>query len=451
MSDPRIQFLIDNLQESLDVEVKNWLGGLGSNEEKSKFAKEIIALANNGGGYIFIGFGDKGAGHPGLTPLTSEKEAFTQDAIAAVVNSYITPAFQCSLGWYRRAGSQIKHPVISVPGGHRTPVFAKRSSPDGAEATERLQNNVVYVRRPGGQSEPPRSQDDWAKLLERLVKARQGDLLDAIREILNPLNTLAEPASTLLEWQDESLKAWQSRISALKPGDGRRLESGYWSFAFLVLLDNPPSLAEINDALRKGLSHLSGWPPFTYLHQTPMRPVAQGDVMEAWLANTHDQNQFIDHNGDNDFWRVSRSGKGFLLRPMQEDEPGYLSNRYPPPQGKSFDLTLPIYRMAELLKLVEAFGLKFADENARYDVLLRYYGMKDRTLQQHKWEYALRDGARCHSEMLESRLSGIISELSTNIEERVFALLTPVFEQFDFTKLPKVIVDNVVKEALTYR
>jgi hypothetical protein len=451
MSDPRIQFLIDNLQESLDVEVKNWLGGLGSGEEKSKLAKAIIALANNGGGYIFIGFEDKGPGHPEIQPQADEAEGFTQDAIAAVINSYITPAFQCSLGWYQRDGSQLKHPVITVPGDHRTPVWAIRSSPDGGEATERLQNNVVYVRRPGGQSEPPRSQDDWEKLLERLVKARQGDLLDAIRDILNPRNTLTAPASTLVDWRDECLEAWKARISGLKPDDGRRLESGYWSFAFEVHLDKPPSLKELNDALKEGLSRLSGWPPFTYLHQAPMRPVAKGDVIEAWLADSHDPNDFVEYDRHSDFWRVSRSGKGFILRPMQEDEPGFLSNRFPRPEGKFFDWILPTYRMVELLKVVEAFGLKFSDENAQYDVLLRYCGTKDRTLQQHKWEYALRDGARCHSEMLESRLSGIISELGTNIEERVFVLLTPIFEQFEFTKLPKVLVDNVAKEALTYR
>ena len=54
------QYLIDNLQEGLQVEVKNWLGGLKDNHHKAKLAKEIIALANSGGGQIFIGFNDKG-------------------------------------------------------------------------------------------------------------------------------------------------------------------------------------------------------------------------------------------------------------------------------------------------------------------------------------------------------------------------------------------------------
>jgi predicted HTH transcriptional regulator len=68
MSDSKIQFLINNLHENLEVEVKNWLNGLQSNDEKATLAKEIIALANHGGGYIFIGFEDEGDGHPWNAP-----------------------------------------------------------------------------------------------------------------------------------------------------------------------------------------------------------------------------------------------------------------------------------------------------------------------------------------------------------------------------------------------
>lgn len=449
MTDARIQFLINNLQETLDVEVKNWLGGLRSKEDKSKLAKEIIALANNGGGYVFIGFEDQGAGHPEILPAPDEEKGFTQDAIAALVNRYITPAPQCSIGWYQRKHSSIKHPVITVPGDHRTPVWAKRSSPDGG-AEKALQDGTVYVRRPGGQSEPACTQDDWEKLLERLVKARQGELLGAIRGILHPPDALIAPDPTLLEWHNECIEIWKARTNSLRERDGRRLESGYWSFSFEVVLEETPTLRELNQALQNGLARYSGWPPFTYVNKNPLRPVAKGDVVEAWLANSHDPSVYVEDAQHNDFWRVSRLGKGFLLRPMQEDDPGYLINRYPRPQGKFFDWTLPVYRTTELFKAVESFGLRFADQNAKYEVLLKYYGMDGRTLQQHSFRYNLNDGARCHSDIVESRQDGIIAEIQTNIEERVHALLSPVFEQFSFSSLPKVLVDNVVKKTLSY-
>ena len=63
-----LQQLAENLRETLDVEVKNWLGGLQEHTEKAKLAKEIIALGNHGGGYLFIGFSDD-EGHPEICLL----------------------------------------------------------------------------------------------------------------------------------------------------------------------------------------------------------------------------------------------------------------------------------------------------------------------------------------------------------------------------------------------
>lgn len=64
----RIEHLINNLTERLDVEVKNWLNGPRTNDDKARLAKEIIALANSVGGDIFIGFEDEGAGHTAGMP-----------------------------------------------------------------------------------------------------------------------------------------------------------------------------------------------------------------------------------------------------------------------------------------------------------------------------------------------------------------------------------------------
>ena len=77
MPDEKIQFIADNLQENLEVEVKNWLNGLQAKSDKAILAREIIALANHGGGYIFIGFDDKGATLPEIAPAVGELEAFT--------------------------------------------------------------------------------------------------------------------------------------------------------------------------------------------------------------------------------------------------------------------------------------------------------------------------------------------------------------------------------------
>ena len=47
--------LINEPRETLDVEVKEWLD-LTDNDHRAMIAKEVIALANHGGGFLVIGF-----------------------------------------------------------------------------------------------------------------------------------------------------------------------------------------------------------------------------------------------------------------------------------------------------------------------------------------------------------------------------------------------------------
>ncbi|WP_409562239.1 ATP-binding protein [Hyphomicrobium sp. B1] len=443
MTDEQIQALINNLQEGLYVEVKNWLGGLAEERERARLAKEIIALANSGGGAIFIGFDDTAQGHPEIAPEQGHLEAFSQDRIAAVVARYVTPPCQCRVAYAQRLGSEIRHPVIIVPGDHRTPLWASRADPE----QRILQTDRVYVRRPGGASEPSRTQDDWEKLIDRLVKARQDDLLTAMRKVINPLaETDQTPRPNLEEWDRESYAAWTAKIAQLAADSPHRLAEGHWTFSFSIEGFQAESLNALNEMLRQDMPAYSGWPPFTYLQAEGRRPVARGDLIEAWLAN------LADNNGEtSDYWRISRDGKGFLLRPMQEDRADFMANRMPRPQPPLFDWILPIYRVTELLKFVEALALRFAGANSQISVILRYYSAVGRRLCCHSLRWNVLEGARCAEESISSSLTFPTEEIGINIEERVQALLVPIFEQFEFTELRKAIVDRVVQEVLGNR
>ncbi len=434
-----------NLSEGLDVEIKNWLNGLKSNDDKSKLAKEIIALANSGGGRIYIGFDDKGDKFPEIQPQKDELNAFTQDSIASVVNRYVTPPCQCSVSYHQQKDSTISHPVISVPGGHRVPVWAKRGSSDN----KTLRSETIYIRRPGGASEPPRTQDDWEKLLDRLVRARQDELLVAIRDVLNPPQVVIPPEDNLYQWDNMCLRLWTDKINVLQESDARRNKNGYWTVSFQIDNFNRPSLATLKKSLATEMPTYSGWPPFTYLEFAPRKPSASGDEIEAWLAESHSVDELVNVDDRADYWRVSNRGKGFLLRPMQEDRTEYLSNIFPRPARPYFSWTLPIYRMSEVLKFVEALAEKFADKNSQFSLLLNYYGTNDRQLVHSDFNYILFEGAKCSQSKIESSLNGNVSQIGLNLAELVFTLLTPIYEQFDFTELPRALVNSVVQEVMS--
>jgi hypothetical protein len=58
---PELNQLVVEPRETLDAEVKEWLD-LASNDHRALVAKEVIALANHGGGYLVIGFEERADG-----------------------------------------------------------------------------------------------------------------------------------------------------------------------------------------------------------------------------------------------------------------------------------------------------------------------------------------------------------------------------------------------------
>lgn len=447
MPEQRIQELIVDLRESEFVEVKNWLGGLHRNEEKSTLAKEIIALANSGGGHIFIGFDDdSGHGHEPIEPQQDEANAFSQDSISALIHRYCTPAIQCSVEMYRQTGGDIRHPVISVPAAVRVPVFAARQSPDNRTLT----NGTVYVRRAGGNSEPCRSQDDWERLLERLVHSRQDQLVNAIRNVLNPRDEFSQvgPLEILSDWQKASRAARLELLARLDEGHPLRLEQGHYEVTFMINPFHDPDIVLLKRCLDQDRPRYSGWAPFVCLHGEHGSPRPMGNVIQAWLV---EDNEINPNPFSSDFWRLSVDGKGYQVRAMEEDATDYGSNLMPRPYRPGFDWVLPVYRVAEVLKLIEWLGLTFSTEEARFHFQVTYHGMNGRRLTLHDLRYMLERGAEARQEVISSQISGKIEEIALNIEEMVFSMLRPVFSQFSFTKLPRALVDNVVQDALKYR
>lgn len=445
MPDERVQQLIDQLRESEFVEVKNWLGGLVENDEKARLTKEIIALSNSGGGQIVIGFtDDEGQGHQAITPTANEAASFSQDAVSAIVQRYCTPAIQCGVEIYRQTNGQIGHPVIYVPASGRVPVFASRQSPDNRTLT----NGTVYVRRAGGNSEPCRTQDDWERLLERLVYARQDQLIGAIRNVLNPEQEFTPAAQEQMfeEWIATSRAARAGLLASLREGHPLRLDQGYYEVAFSIRPFQEPNIVDLNTNFDRNRPRHSGWAPFEYMHRGGMSPRPLGDVIQAWLVDGEDSDPTY-----SDFWRLSVHGDGYLVRGMQEDDPNYGANLAPRPHRPGFDWELPIYRMTEILKVIEWLGLTYASGDAAFQMRVTYSGTSGRRLTQHRLRYLMRRGGMAHGETISSEVSGRVGAIALNTEEMVFSLLRPVFAQFDFAELPRQLVDSVVQDVARYR
>lgn len=170
--------LIVRPQETLEVEYKEWLD-LSTKSHRAKLAKELIALANHGGGHVVLGFEDRS-----MQPV-ARPAGYTipsTDEVNGIVAAYADPAFHCRVSEVRG------HVVISVPAGATVPIRSKRGS-----MNNEIVSDSYYIRRPGPNSEVPRSGLEWDELLRRCIASRDQELESLVRRIMRVMSSPTSP------------------------------------------------------------------------------------------------------------------------------------------------------------------------------------------------------------------------------------------------------------------
>lgn len=280
--------LVAEPREALDIEVKDWLN-LDDNDHRAALAKEIIALANHGGGFVVIGFTERTDGSFGASPSRPPKlDNWSQDSIQSIVAKYVDPAVQCRVEHIHCVGNETggRHPVIVVPGGHRVPVRAKAGSPDG----KRLVAHRVYVRRAGPSSEEPKTAEEWDRFLERCLQNRQAELLEAMRSIMAgviPGSTPAKPTreQELTAFEQEAVSRWRSCTDSLPQDSPPRFPHGYYDVGFAIDASiEVVSLQRLRDIVRESVQNYSSWPPFVTLERSPFTPRPVSGAVETWIG-----------------------------------------------------------------------------------------------------------------------------------------------------------------------
>ena len=123
---------------------------------------------------------------------------------------------------------------------------------------------------------------------------------------------------------------------------------------------------------------------------------------------------------------------------------------YPRPIGPFFDWTISIYRITEIFLYMKALAERFSEPDGTFQLLINFQNTNGRKLEHSDRRYTLNTGQMCHANFLESGIEGHISDIDPNLVELVWSALAPIYEQFDFQELPKVLVANIVESVLNY-
>lgn len=442
----RLQELVAHPRESEDVEVKEWLD-LGSNRGRARLAHAMLAMANFGGGQIILGPRQHQGGFAPADPCPHDLAGYTHDAINSIVTKFADPAFSVTVDHLPGDGGDPRAVVVTVPGGHTTPIVAKRSGPDN----DNPRQHEVYTRIPGPASAPAKESGAWRALLTRCVEAHRDEMLDSIRRIVNATSSaqIASPPDAAEEAQRRLSalnRAGHERLGQLvadnRPDDAERYAHGTWSFAYEVEpMTTRPSLPDLADTMPALVSRLTGWPVWLTLgRDDPLATKSyDNDRVEFWFWSSG----FGSGGSSSDLWWAERDGRLLLIRGHDEDD------RLDPPvqPGSEISLTIPIWRVAECLLHAQRFARAFADDDAIVHVRSTWTGLSGRALStRFDMRRVLPGTYTALTDEHISTLSTRAGQIDASLPELAAELVRPLYKNFGLRDVtPDIFADEVAK------
>ena len=439
----RLELLVQNPRESLEVEIKDWLD-LNEKEHQADLVKAILALANHGGGYILVGFREVSGVYQPTETEQKIIELYNQDRINGVVARYADP--QIHIECYILYSDSKKHPVIVVPGGHSVPIRCIRGGPEG----KHVKQNTYYIRRPGPASEEPQSGQEWSELIRKCVLADKERLSEQIKSLLSgevsktPIE--GAPIKDLhLNW----LELVQHRFNQLNDNgfggiDKSPFQKGYWQGVYTVIPEiQGLNLGTLKDGLQKCIGRETGWPIGLILNKDGVRPYPHEGCVEVWLAEAHP-----DEPDSSDFWKACPNGNFVSIRGLEED-----SNRWQKGSpGSSFDFILPVWRVGELLLHASRFVKEFSPEGRSLIITVKWTGLSGRYLTTSSQKYfRVMDRKATQNEVSTTIIIQDAFSIITNLAELVEQLTLSLYEVFDFFQIPKQTIVNELNEMRNRR
>jgi len=372
----------------------------------------------------------------------SSLDAWSQDSIQSIVAKYIDPGVQCRVHHRAPSGATEKYPVIVVPGGHRAPIRAKAGSPDG----KKLLAHRVYIRRPGPASEEPKTAEEWDRFFERCLQNRRAELLDAMRSIMAGVIPNAGPPTPtrldqLKDFEKNAIARWETLVASLPRGAPPTLANGFYDLSVAIDGDfDRQSLPSLYDTIRMAVRNHSGWPPFVNLSRAPFRPKPVDGAIECWIGPDTDGS--FDKPAHHEFWRISQDGLLFSRRGYPED--GGWKGVKP---GTSLDITSPTWRLGEAI--LQAFYIAQAPKGTNANLILSASWIKPagRVLVSHgNPRRTMSDGYKASQDRYETSATVPVASLPDALPEVVYSVLAPLYELFDFFRLPKRLVEEELSE-----
>jgi hypothetical protein len=451
--------IIQQPTESLTFELKDWIDP-DVPEGQAKIVKATLALRNNDGGYLLIGFRDDGSPNVELAP-GNVMACFSIDKIQALIARFSSEPFEVFVHFPERDGHQFV--LIEVPQGVKTPVVSKSELRQGDRSLVRCDR--VFVRTLNANNTPSTAEAkwrDWPDLMERCFENREADvgrfirrhLATAVSEDLKTalgglfaeVNSVT-PDDRLIEFLDSGLERYETAVRE-RAVDIPRHGSMEVAVSIEGRVGEHRANGDFLNLIRATNPDYTGWPVWVATSnagERSMRPYVFEGGWEMFAANLN--TGFMDTL---DFWRILPEGHFYLYRALQDDING---GERAPEAGTTLDFGLAVLRPAECLAVALTFAKAMgANEDASLKVVFRWRGLQGRRLS--SWANPM----RFMPMEREARQDEVVSLVDIPVETAPGALAgyvkkatDPLFEIFDGFSLNQNVVEDLVQRLIERR
>lgn len=453
--------LVDQVSEKLSIELKDWIDPDSMNG-KAKIIKNALAMRNNDGGFLLIGFNDAD-GSPNIEGAPEDvAQKFHIDKIQGYVTKYSSEPFEVFLHYPEISGQTFV--VIEIPQGIKTPVATKSGLSDDEKHYINIDEVFVRTLNANNTASTARAKwKDWPKLVERCFDNREADVGRFIRRHLSGalsdelvahismlkgnVSEVSATESSLKQFLNESIKRYDAAVQKRKltiPLHG----SMEVAVAVVGEINNYSANREFLNLITATNPQYTGWPVWVdsrSFAESNDKPYVFNGAWEAFVFSTGGFDW--DHL---DFWRLSPAGYFYLYRALQDDIGG--GEKAPQPCTK-LDFGLAVLRVAECIAVAIQFAKAMGASNeASIEVIIRWKGLSDRVIS--AWanpDRILPYGGKAHQDEVTSIISIPVETPPSALSTYVHQLTSELFEVFDGFELSIESSEDLVRRLIERR
>lgn len=288
--------LVCRFSEGKDLEYK---GPIKWNRENKKecceLVKDMIAIANSGGGWLIIGIRETDNGFEECGLSLDQVSSFESTRVNSFLNIYADPPINTRVHKPKVRGNQ--YVVVEIPGFSETPHLCQKDFP------EVLTSPTLYVRTDNNESAPIRNSSDFRAIIERSVRNRADQILTAVHPAFHEDQTARE------QFENQAAEArtqCDSKSPDLEHDHGFR-ETIFHPGTFLT---DRLDLQELKTMAARASIDLRGWPFLYYTDKRPELLHTIQDGIEFYLAEKRYSNDELH------FWQLRKSGLLYIRQSL---------------------------------------------------------------------------------------------------------------------------------------